>query len=185
MDTTAPMLFARAHQRELMARAVIRAAPARGGGCSDPPRSRSSPRCGRWPALALDGTGVEVSLRVVGVPPQPAVVAWEEATAFGQPLVVAAAGARHRRRSSARIPGLWPPGPYALASAAARVAEAIAHGSRRRFSCFVALESGPARDAVVAMPVELGPRGDRARARAGADAPGADAARECARESEV
>jgi malate/lactate dehydrogenase len=59
----------------------------------------------------------------------------------------------------ARIPGLWPPGPYALAAAAARVVEAIALGSRRRFSCFVAIEAGPLRAAVGAMPVELGPRG--------------------------
>jgi malate/lactate dehydrogenase len=56
---------------------------------------------------------------------------------------------------SARIPGLWPPGPYALASAAARVVEAIAGGSRRRFSCFVSLGRGQAG----AMPVELGEDG--------------------------
>jgi malate/lactate dehydrogenase len=56
---------------------------------------------------------------------------------------------------SARIPGLWPPGPYAIASAASRIVEAIANGSRRRFSCFVALGRGR----VAAMPVELGEDG--------------------------
>ena len=58
---------------------------------------------------------------------------------------------------NARLPGLWPPGPYALASAAARVVEAIANGSRRRFSCFVSLP----RQTVAAMPVELGEDGVR------------------------
>ena len=113
-----------------------------------------------WPVCQIDGSGVEVCLRVVGVPPRAAVVAWEEATAYGQPLTTempphAIAGL------TARIPGLWPPGPYGLASAAARVIEAIVNGSRRRFSCFVATEAGPSRVAVGSMPVELGPQGVR------------------------
>ena len=60
---------------------------------------------------------------------------------------------------AARIPGLWPPGRTRSRSAAARVAEAIVSGSRRRFSCFVVVDSGPVRAAVVSMPVELGPQG--------------------------
>lgn len=104
--------------------------------------------------LAIDGSAVEVGLRVVGVPPDAAFAAWEEASVSGQPAsaeiqphVIAGL--------TARIPTLWPPGPYALGSACARVAEAIARGSRRRFSCFVALDAGPVRTAVAAMPVEL------------------------------
>ena len=60
---------------------------------------------------------------------------------------------------NARIAGLWPPGPYALGAAAARVVEAVVDGSRRRFSCFVALPRGATRCTVAAMPVELGPGG--------------------------
>jgi malate/lactate dehydrogenase len=60
---------------------------------------------------------------------------------------------------SARLPGLWPPGPFALASAAARVAEAVACGTRRRFTCFVTLDEPPYRLAVAAMPVKLGTGG--------------------------
>ena len=52
---------------------------------------------------------------------------------------------------AARIPGLWPPGAYALGSAAARVTEALVLGSRRRFSCFV--DHGRGR--IIALPVEL------------------------------
>jgi malate dehydrogenase len=104
--------------------------------------------------LAIDASGVQVSLTVVGVPPHAAVVGWEEATAFGQPLSSHLA-AHAIAALSARIPGLWPPGPYALASAASRVVEAIVNGSRRRFSCFVALGAGKA----ATMPVELGEDG--------------------------
>lgn len=106
--------------------------------------------------LVVDGSGVEVSLTVVGLPPNSAVVAWGEATAFGQPIT-SQMPPHQIAALSARIPGLWPPGPYALASAAARVVEAIATGARRRYSCFVAVSRGR----VVAMPVELGPGGVR------------------------
>jgi malate dehydrogenase len=110
--------------------------------------------------LALDGSGVEVSLRVLGRPPRAAVVAWESASIAGQPLSSqlpphALAGL------SSRIPGLWPLGPYALASAAALVVEALIHGSRRSLSCFVALDAGLRRSAVASVPVSLGPNGVR------------------------
>jgi malate dehydrogenase len=150
----APIVFAGAAQRELLGRSVseLHIPRARVLG-SAPVALESALRA--LAGLTLDGSGVEVSLRVVGVPPRAAVVAWEEATAYGQPLATempphAIAGL------AARIPGLWPPGPYALASAAARVIEAIALGSRRRFSCFISMESGPMRAAVGSMPVELG-----------------------------
>jgi malate dehydrogenase len=106
-------------------------------------------------AVLLDSSGVEVALRVFGVPPGAAVVAWEEATAAGLPLS-AQLPAHQIAAIDARLRSLWPPGPYALASAAARVVEALVGRSRRSFSCFVPLERGPLRGAVVAMPVELG-----------------------------
>jgi malate dehydrogenase len=153
LDAAAPIVFAGAAQRELIARATgeLRLAPHRVLG-SAPFALESALRA--VAGVMLDGSGVEVTLRVVGVPPHGAVVAWEEATAHGQPLstqlpphVIAAL--------SARIAGLWPPGPYALGSAAARVVEAVANGSRRRYSCFVAVRPG----VVTAMPAELGARG--------------------------
>jgi malate dehydrogenase len=111
-------------------------------------------------AVLLDSSGVEVALRVFGVPPGAAVVAWEEATAAGLPLS-AQLPAHQIAAIDARLRSLWPPGPYALASAAARVVEALVGRSRRSFSCFVPLERGPLRGAVVAMPVELGPGGTK------------------------
>ena len=158
LDRT-PILFAGAAQREVIARAVheLRLAPARVLG-SAPVALESAVRA--LAALELDGSGVEISLRVVGVPPQSAVIAWEEAATSGEPLT-SHIPPHALAALSRRLPSLWPPGPYALASAAARVAEGIAAGSRRRFSCFVWIESGPLRGNVVAMPVEVGFEGVR------------------------
>jgi malate dehydrogenase len=154
---TAPILCAGAMQRDLISHAVseLHVPAARILG-SAPFALESALRA--LAGLALDGSGVEVNLRVVGLPPRSAVIAWEEATAFGQPLT-SQMPAHTIAGLAARIPSLWPPGPYALGSAAARVAEAIANGTRRRFSCFVALEAGPERNAVLSMPVQPGPGG--------------------------
>jgi len=155
IDDSAPIVCAGAAQRELIVRAVseLHVAPSRIVG-SAPYALESAVRA--LAGLAIDASGMEVALRVVGVPPQAAVVAWEEASAFGQPI------SAHLRPHqilalNARLPGLWPPAPYALASAATRVVEAIATGSRRRFSCFVSLSHR----SVAAMPVELGEDGVR------------------------
>jgi malate dehydrogenase len=155
----APIVFAGAGQRELMARASVELkVPRRRLLGSAPLALESALRA--LAGVLLDTSGVEVSLRVLGVPPLAAVVAWEEATASGLPLS-SQLRAHQIAALNSKIRSLWPPGPYALASAASRVAEAMLGRSRRRFSCFVALERGPLRDVVVAMPVELGPEGVR------------------------
>ena len=156
IDTAAPLLFAGAHQRVLLARAATELHVARQRLVGSAPGALES-AVRALAALEVDSTGVEIQVRVVGVPPDAAVVAWEESTAFGQPLATVLAP--HRIAAiSARLPRLWPPGPIVLASAAARVAEALANGSRRRFSCFVAIAEG-SMTRVLAMPVELGPGG--------------------------
>lgn len=157
VEADAPLLFAGASQRELMERTVseLRVHRRRAIG-SAPCALQSAVRA--LTALEVNGTGVDVQLLVLGAPPDEAVIAWEEATAFGQPI--GSLVAPHRLASiSARLRGLWPPGPQALASAAARVAEAVVNGSRRRFTCFVSLDDAPVRGAVMAMPAEIGPRG--------------------------
>ena len=105
-------------------------------------------------AVVLDASAVEISLDVFGIPPRHAVIAWHEATISGQPLT-AVMGAHEIAALSSRVAGLWPPGAYTLASAAARAAEAVCCGSRRRYSCFV--DAGRGR--IAAMPVELQPGG--------------------------
>ena len=152
-----PILFAGAAQRELMGRTVseLHVAGTRLAG-SAPFALESAVRA--LAGVAIDGSGVEISLRVVGVPPGSAVVAWEEAAIAGEPAT-SHISPPAIARLNARLPLLWPPGPYALASAAARVAEAIVGGSRRRYSCFAWMDAGPLRGKVVAMPVLLDSRG--------------------------
>ena len=157
IETSAPIVFADPAHRVLMGRTVseLRIAPHRVLG-SAPLALESAVRA--LTALELDGSGADVHVTLVGVPPHAAVIAWEEATTGGQP--VGSLVAPHRLAAiSARLPRLWPPGPYALASAASRIVEAVAIGSRRRYSCFVALDEPPSRGAVAAMPAEVGPRG--------------------------
>jgi malate dehydrogenase len=157
MEITAPLLFAGAHQRELMSRAVSELHIDRRRVVGSAPGALES-AVRALVALEINGTGVQVQLLVVGVPPKGALIAWEEATAFGQPISTLVAA--HRLAAiSARLAGLWPPGPQALAAAAARVAEALVSGSRRRFSCLVSLEGSPGGGAVIAMPVEVSARG--------------------------
>ena len=152
---TSPVVFAGAGQRELMSRATgeLRIPTSRVLG-SAPLALASALRA--IAALAIDTSPVEITLNVFGVPPRHAVVAWQEATVSGQPLA-SVMGAHHIAAVTSRVASLWPPGPYALASAAARVAEAACFGSRRTFSCFV--DVGNRR--IAAMPVELHPGGIR------------------------
>lgn len=153
VNDRAPIVCAGGSQRDMIARGVSELHIPRSRILGSAPYALES-AVRALAGLAIDASGVEFALRVVGVPPHAAVVAWEEASAFGQP--VAAHLAAHQIAGlNARLPGLWPPAPYALASAATRVVEAIAAGSRRRFSCFVSLP----RQSVVAMPVELGEDG--------------------------
>jgi malate dehydrogenase len=155
MEPSAPIVFAGAAQRELMARSVqeLSLPGARLVG-SAPIALESALRS--LAGVLIDTSAVEIRLRIVGVPPDAAVVAWEEASFAGQPLT-AHLPPHQIAALNSRLSGLWPPGPYALASAASRVVEAMIEGSRRRFSCFVAGHRG----IVNTLPVELGPDGIR------------------------
>lgn len=155
----APVVCAGAHQRDLIARGVTELHLPQSRIIGSAPLALES-ALRALAAVAMDGSAVEISLRLVGVPPRAAVVAWEEATVSGEPLS-GALPAHVIAALNARIPVLWPPGPYALAAACAHTAEAIALGSRRRFACFVAMDAGPVRAAVTAMPVELDQEGVR------------------------
>ncbi len=106
-------------------------------------------------AIALDRSATDVSLRIAGRPPEGVVIGWSAAVAAGAPLETVLP-AHERFAISERVKGLWPPGPTALASAAARVAEAFAGGSRRDYTClaFGERELLP-RGMAAAMPVEI------------------------------
>jgi malate dehydrogenase len=110
-------------------------------------------------AIEANGVSSDISLSVLGIPPHHIVIPWEEATVGGFALT-RILGEPARRRLEGRMAALWPPGPYALASAAAKVIETILGGSRRLVTCFVAPDDSAGRRVrAAALPVRLGPTG--------------------------
>jgi malate dehydrogenase len=110
-------------------------------------------------ALALNGSPRDVALSLLGVPPAQTVIPWEDATAGGL-AITRQLDEPTRRAVAARVNALWPPGPYALASAAALAIEVMAGRSRRRVSCFVAPDTASGvRERTAALPVRLSASG--------------------------
>jgi malate dehydrogenase len=72
----------------------------------------------------------DVKLAVLGAPPAGFVVAWSEASIGGYALDRVLTQVQ-LARLEARLPRLWPPGPFALGMAAARVVAALVTSSRR------------------------------------------------------
>jgi malate/lactate dehydrogenase len=112
-------------------------------------------------ALAALHAGVssgEVSIPLLGSPSR-WVFGWNDAHAAGTRLD-SILGAAEMARLEARGQASWPPGPYTLGSAAARVVGASLRLSPRRFSVFAVLDGEyGARGAVMAVPATLGPHG--------------------------
>lgn len=154
VESSAPLLFAGGGQRELMSR------------CAGELHVRSSRLLGSAPlalesavracaAALIDASPVDVSLAIAGVPPADGVIGWDAATAFNQPIE-RVLPPHQMAALSGRLPGLWPPSAFTLGSAAARVAEALALGARRRYTCFAAIDAaGIGRNLVTAVPVEI------------------------------
>jgi len=110
-------------------------------------------------AVALDGEGGTVSLMVLGDPPASAVPCWSQAAVAGAALTSRLSAAQLHAIDT-RLPKLWPPGPYALGSAAARAVQAVATGARCELTMWVALDGEmKMRHVVTALPVRLGPGG--------------------------
>jgi malate dehydrogenase len=110
-------------------------------------------------AVESNASPRDVSVSVLGVPPARIVVSWEHATVAGLALA-RFVDERARRRVTARLAALWPPGPYALATAATKIIETLTGGSRRLACCFVAPDdSAGVRMRAAALTVRLGPGG--------------------------
>jgi malate dehydrogenase len=110
-------------------------------------------------ALAANGSPRDVALSLVGNPPGQTVLLWEHATVGGLALTSLLAEP-DRQRLARRIAASWPPGPYALASAAVAAIEAMAGRTRRTLTCFVGPDTSMGeRTRTVALPVRLGAAG--------------------------
>jgi malate dehydrogenase len=107
-------------------------------------------------ALEANGSPSDVSLTVLGVPPSQVVIPWDQATIGGVSLV-RVLDEPACRRLAARVAPLWPPGAYALASAAVKAVACIAEQSRAVVSGFVAPDDSSGELArTVALPLRLG-----------------------------
>ena len=98
----------------------------------------------------------DVSLAVLGRPPEHLVIPWSEATVRGFALSrLLDAPALARLQAQARL--VWPPGPYTLASATARLCEtAIGHAGQKGLTCYTVLDGElGARGCAAAVTVEL------------------------------
>jgi malate dehydrogenase len=80
----------------------------------------------------------EVLLTVLGAPPAGFVVPWGEASIGGYAMLRVLSQVQ-LGRIEARAARLWPPGPYALGAAAARIVTAILSNSRQSFSVLTPL----------------------------------------------
>ena len=101
----------------------------------------------------------DVSIAVLGTPPDAFVIPWSEASIGGYTLERTVSQVQ-LRRLEARVARLWPPGPYALGAAAARVVEGLLDAARRSYNILTILEGEfGVRDRVAAVPALLGPHG--------------------------
>lgn len=110
-------------------------------------------------ALEAHRSPSEIGLTVLGTPPNGVVIPWTQATVGGfaaRDVLDWAA----QRRLAARVPHLWPPGPLALAAAAAQAVLCLRGLSRRGLSAFVAPDDRWGRkERTAAVPVVLDPSG--------------------------
>jgi hypothetical protein len=92
-------------------------------------------------ALELNSSAQDVSLTLAGQPPQAIAVPWHTASVNGESLE-RLLDAPALRRIESRVRYLWPPGPYALAAAAARMTEGLIAGCRQTLCGFTADAAG-------------------------------------------
>ena len=110
-------------------------------------------------AVEANAAPSDIALSVLGRPPEHVIVPWDEASIGGR-CATNVLSAAQLARLDARIARLWPPGPYALASAAARLVHTAITRSPRVHAAQVAVtreEGMPGRSAM--MPVTLNPAG--------------------------
>jgi malate dehydrogenase len=110
-------------------------------------------------AAETRGSPQDVALTVIGVPPRQSIVPWEDAT-IGGFLATSVLDEPMRRRLAEKVGALWPPGPYALAWAAAKAVDGLSGTGVQAISAFVAADDSNGRRArTAALPVRLGPAG--------------------------
>ena len=134
----APLILAGVAQSDLLRRAVLEAGMARKQVVGSAPEALAS-AARAIVALEARCAPSEVTLAVLGAPPDGFVIPWSEAAvggyALAQVLTTVQLG-----RVEARVARLWPPRPYALGLAAATVTEGMLRSARRAYSVLALLD---------------------------------------------
>ena len=135
---SAPVVFGGSSQTDLIARTAIEAGFNRRRLIGSAPEALAASVIAM---IAMEGgcSPREVMLTVLGVPPSGFVVPWSEVSIGGYPLRAVLPQVK-LNRIQARLPHLWPPGPYALGAAAARIVLAVLSSSRQSFSVLTQLD---------------------------------------------
>lgn len=154
----APIVFAGALQADLLAAAATELAIDRRRLMGSAPEAFAA-AVAAMVSMEANCSPREVLLTVLGAPPAGLVVPWSEASIGGYALQQVLAPVQ-LARVEARAARLWPPGPYALGAAAARLVAALLSSSRQTFCVLTQLggEFG-ARNRPGCLPARLTPHG--------------------------
>ena len=154
----APIIFAGGSQVELLSRAAEEAGIPRQRLIGSSTEALAS-AVTAIVAMEAGCSPSEVMLTVLGAPPAGFVVPWSEASIGGYAMQRVLSQVQ-LVRLEARAARLWPPGPYTLGAAAARVTGAVLSRSRRSFSVLTQLEGEfGVRHRAGALPARLAARG--------------------------
>jgi malate dehydrogenase len=107
-------------------------------------------------ALEANASPSDISLSVLGRPPHHVIVPWDEGALCGRSIARVLTAAQ-LARLDARVAKLWPPGPYALASAATRIIRTALTRTPRVHMALVAVtreEGTPGRSAMMAVTLQ-------------------------------
>lgn len=132
-----PIVFAGATHAALIAQLAREAGVSRGLLIGSSPEAFGS-AVRSIVAMEARCSPTEVMLNVLGTPPAGFVITWSEASIGGYALERVLSPVQ-LTRLTARAARLWPPGPFTLGQAAACVAAAVLHSSRRAFSVLTLL----------------------------------------------
>ena len=158
LNQQAPIIFAGTAQTSLIERGVTELGIARARLIGSAPEAL---RAAVVTVVALEAgaSPTDISLSVVGRPPHSVIVPWEEASIAGQSATQVLSAAQ-LARLDARITRLWPTGPHALGSAAARIIRTAMTRGTRVHMAMVALAQGEGTPGRAAMlPVQVQPSG--------------------------
>lgn len=155
LNQVAPLLCAGSAQSSVIERGVNEAGMARARLFGTAPEALRS-AVTAITALEANASPSDISLSVLGRPPHHVIVPWDEGALCGRSIARVLTAAQ-LARLDARVARLWPPGPYALASAATRIIRTALTRTPHVHMALVAVtreEGTPGRSAMMAVTLQ-------------------------------